>query len=161
MTLSTTTRLSPSPYLEAARVRWADRGLLVRRDLAMVLEGFQSKTRFLSDLRQQIQRHRREDRDQLMEDRRQAVLRWDERLGRFAEWTAQAAALRGKARDGWSARNVWRSAMRSAWRARPSGWKPAWYRRLLGCGTGRTGLFLKRGSSASFLIAKPPERPSC
>jgi hypothetical protein len=75
----------------------------------MALEGFQSKTRFIADFRQQVVRHRREDLDQLREARQEAARRWEERFGRFAEWSASAAAQRQVASGllAWKEGAVW------------------------------------------------------
>jgi hypothetical protein len=77
---------SASPYLQDAWVRWANRGSLMRRDVELVLSGFESKTRVLGGLRAKIQEHRRDDFAQLMRAHDEEGQRWDERLVRLGEW---------------------------------------------------------------------------
>ena len=84
---------SPSPYLEESWIRWADRGSLVRRDITMLLGGFAAKKQLLESLREKIEEHRRDDRQQLVTAREESWQRWDERLGRLAEWKSSLAPL--------------------------------------------------------------------
>lgn len=84
---------SPSPYLQESWVRWANRGTLTRRDIELLLGGFQAKSRVIEGLRQKIHEHRRDDLAQLTAAREEAYQRWDERLSRLREWGASADTL--------------------------------------------------------------------
>jgi hypothetical protein len=65
----------------------------MRSDTTMALNGFYTKSRFLSDLLEKIHEHRRDDLNQLAASRQETGVRWDERLGRLAQWTASAETL--------------------------------------------------------------------
>jgi hypothetical protein len=82
-----------SPYLQEAWVRWANRGALARRDIELVLGGFETKSRVLKGLCEKIREHRRDDFSQLTIAHEEAAKRWDERLVRLREWIASSENL--------------------------------------------------------------------
>ncbi len=83
-----------SPYLESSLARWSDRGVLVRRDVELLLEGLQLKGHLLNGLRDRISQHRSEDMAQFEESRREAQTQWEERLKRLEEWIGTQAGFR-------------------------------------------------------------------
>src|SRR5580765_4881854 len=82
-----------SPLLEAPWLRWADRGNLVRREVAMSLEGMSFKSVFFKELREKIEKHRKEDVTQLMTARQEAWSSWDQRLARLEGRMSRADQL--------------------------------------------------------------------
>jgi hypothetical protein len=97
---------SPSPYLEASLSRLSDRAALIRRDVAIMLEGVKGKGLLLEDLRNKVRKHRLEDAAQLMDARRKTWASWEERLKRVEGWMTSAATL---ARDAGNLR-AWRES---------------------------------------------------
>jgi len=85
---------SASPFLKTSWTRCAERGVLVRQDIGMMLEGLRLKGSYLQGLRAKIEQHRRDDVDQLAMAQQDVWSRWDERLSRLEEWNASATILR-------------------------------------------------------------------
>ena len=80
---------TPSLPLQSTLARWSDLDHIARRDLEIAVESLSSKARRLEELRRLFSRHRAEDMTQLSSARQDAWSRWDERLKRLREWTAQ------------------------------------------------------------------------
>ncbi len=104
----------PSPYLEPTLSRWKDRNALIRRDVAIMLEGLKPKGFLLDELRQRVRKHRLEDIAQLKEARRENWASWDERLKRLEEWMAAGAGIKNSTAN----LTAWRTSVLGFDRAR-------------------------------------------
>ena len=91
-TLSNTTP-NLSPYLETCVQRFADRQMLIRKDVDLLMDALRVKSRILEGLNKRVSDHRQEDATQFKSFQEESWSRWEERLKRLQNWQVQTAEL--------------------------------------------------------------------